>query len=326
MGTPDFAVSALEAIINAGHEVAAVVTQPDRAKGRSGKLMPSPVKEVALKYNIPVLQPQKIRAMEAIEQLRKFPADVFVVAAFGQILPAEVLNMPKYGCVNIHASLLPHLRGAAPIQQSILLGDKESGITIMQMDEGLDTGDILLQEAVAIEPHDTGGTLFDKLALLGAKLIVKALPMLEAGELKPVPQKEELADYAGMLKKSMGKIDFSLEAEQIERRVRGFNPWPAAYTCHNGRQLKLWKAYVADLDNGEECPSAGDMSQNRQEEPNNKEEALPGTITAVSSDAIYVQTGKGLLRIDELQPEGKRRMSTKDFLLGYRLKTGDRLE
>ena len=313
MGTPDFAVGPLEAIISAGHEVMAVVTQPDRPKGRSDKMIPSPVKEVAVAHNIPVLQPERIRNPEAVEELRQYPADIFVVAAFGQILPAEVLEMPKYGCINIHASLLPHLRGASPIQQSIILGDEKSGVTIMQMDQGLDTGDILLQEEIAISNSDTGGTLFDKLAILGSQMIVKVLPLIEAGEITPIEQDEAKADYAGMLKKSMGKLDFTKGANQLEHLVRGLNPWPGTFTYHEGKQLKIWHVgAVSTLPN----------DPDREEKPDKDE---PGTIIEVLKDAFYVRTGDGILRIDEVQLEGKKRMAVKDYLLGYKIGIGDKL-
>ncbi len=306
MGTPDFAVGPLKAIIDAGYEVTAVVTQPDKPKGRSDRLIPSPVKEVAVEHDIPVLQPVRLRNPESIEELRAYPADIIVVAAFGQILPREVLKMPRFGCVNIHASLLPHLRGASPIQHAILMGDKESGVTIMQMDEGLDTGDILLQERIPIADDDTGGTLFDKLAVVGSGLIVKALPLIERGELTPVPQDEAMADHVGMLKKSMGQIDFTRPAAEIERQVRGMDPWPGAYTTYNGKQLKLWKTSV-------------DITQDNDALP------TPGTVIRTDRSSVYVSTGDGVLRIDELQLEGKKRMSVRDFLLGQHMNAGDRL-
>ncbi|MBR6390145.1 MAG: methionyl-tRNA formyltransferase [Lachnospiraceae bacterium] len=306
MGTPDFAVGPLKAIIDAGYEVTAVVTQPDKPKGRSDRLIPSPVKEVAVEHDIPVLQPVRLRNPESIEELRAYPADIIVVAAFGQILPREVLKMPRFGCVNIHASLLPHLRGASPIQHAILMGDKESGVTIMQMDEGLDTGDILLQERIPIADDDTGGTLFDKLAVVGSGLIVKALPLIERGELTPVPQDEAMADHVGMLKKSMGQIDFTRPAAEIERQVRGMDPWPGAYTTYNGKQLKLWKISV-------------DITQDNDALP------TPGTVIRTDRSSVYVSTGDGVLRIDELQLEGKKRMSVRDFLLGQHMNAGDRL-
>lgn len=313
MGTPDFAVGPLEAIIEAGHEVVCVVTQPDRPKGRSTKLIPSPVKETALKYQIPVLTPVKIKDPQSVAELRNYPADIFVVAAFGQILSEEILTMPKFGCVNIHASLLPHLRGASPIQQSILLGDEKTGVTIMQMDRGLDTGDILIQEAITISSTDTGGSLFDKLAVLGSELIVKALPMIEAGELTPIVQDEDKADYAGMLTKSMGKIDFEAGALEIERKVRGLNPWPGAYTSLNGKQLKLWH-----------CGAVSTLPDDPYRDER-KDKDDPGTVIEVLKDAIYVRTGAGILRIDELQLEGKKRMAVRDFLLGYKIETGEKL-
>ena len=306
MGTPDFAVGPLKAIIDAGYEVTAVVTQPDKPKGRSDRLIPSPVKEVAVEHGIPVLQPVRLRNPESIEELSSYPADIIVVAAFGQILPREVLNMPRFGCVNIHASLLPHLRGASPIQHAILMGDKESGVTIMQMDEGLDTGDILLQERIPIEDDDTGGTLFDKLAVVGSGLIVKALPLIERGELTPVPQDEAKADHVGMLKKSMGQIDFTRPAAEIERQVRGMDPWPGAYTTYNGKQLKIWKTSV-------------DITQDKDALP------TPGTVIHTDRSSVYVSTGDGVLRIDELQLEGKKRMGVRDFLLGQHMNAGDRL-
>lgn len=304
MGTPDFAAGPLEYIYRAGYEITAVVTQPDRPKGRSKTPVMSPVKEVALKYGIPVLTPERIRNEESIRELSAYPADVIVVCAFGQILPPEVLNMTKYGCINIHASLLPHLRGASPIQHSILLGDSKTGVTIMQMDEGLDTGDILIQESIPILDDETGGSLFDKLSVLGSELIVKALPMIEAGELTPIPQDESKADKVGLLKKEMGLMDFSKSSAQLDRHVRGMDPWPGAYTYLDGRQLKIWKA--KDI-------GASD------------EEAVPGTIIKTDKDHIYVACKNGILRIDELQIEGKKRMSVHDFMLGQKIESGMRL-
>ena len=312
MGTPDFAVGPLEAIIKAGYEVSAVVTQPDRPKGRSGKLVPSPVKEVALKYDIPVLQPVRLRNPESVEELKKYPADIIIVAAFGQILPKAVLDMPKLGCINIHASLLPHLRGASPIQHAILQGDKESGVTIMQMDEGLDTGDILISEAIPIEDDDTGGSLFDKLAALGSELIVKALPMIERGELMPIPQDESKSDHVGMLDKSMGKIDFSRTASEIDRQVRAFDPWPGASCALGGKQLKIWKVKAESVSDVPDCEKAA--------------EAVPGCIYAFDKNHIWVGCKEGVLRIDELQLEGKKRMSAHDFLLGQSVRCGEGLK
>lgn len=304
MGTPDFAVGALEALIKAGHQITAVVTQPDKPKGRGKELQMSPVKQCALKYDIPVFQPVKIKQQEEVSILRNFEADIFIVAAFGQILSEEILKMPKFGCINIHASLLPKYRGAGPIQRVILEGEKETGITIMQMDKGIDTGDILLQSSFPIDPKETGDSLHDKLAEEGARLIVEALEKIEAGEITPRKQKEEEASYAGMLQKSMGRIDWNKDAAQIERMVRGLNSWPSAYTTYRGKTLKIW-----DSDISENETASGD--------------AIPGTVTAVKKDAIYVRTGDKELKITQLQLEGKKRMPVKDFLLGYQIKAGE---
>ena len=298
MGTPDFAVGALEAIVNAGHEVVAVVTQPDKPKGRSDKLIPSPVKECALKYDIPVLTPVKIKEKEAVEELKKYPADIFVVAAFGQILSEEILNMPKFGCINIHASLLPKYRGAAPIQWSIIDGEKETGVTIMQMDKGLDTGDILFTKVVPISDEDTGESLFDKLAVAGAELVVESLPKIEKGEVTPIKQDDSISTYAKMLSKAIGLIDWNKSADELEHLVRGLNSWPSAYTYLNGKQLKIWKSKVVEMDGN------------------------PGEVLKVEKDSIIVGTGKASLAILELQLEGKKRMLTKDFLAGRSVEVG----
>ena len=300
MGTPDFAVGALEALVEAGHDVVAVVTQPDKPKGRGKEMQITPVKESALAYNIPVFQPVKIKNSEAVEVLRGYKADLFVVAAFGQILSKEILDMPKFGCVNIHASLLPKYRGAAPIQWAILDGEKETGVTIMQMNEGLDTGDMLTKCIVPIEDTDTGESLFDKLAKAGAKLLIETIPAIEAGTLIPEPQDNSLSTYAKMIKKEMGLIDWNKEAVVLERMVRGLNSWPSAYTKLNGKTLKIWEAITE--------------SENTTH--------LPGTVTEVRKDSIKVQTGNGLLVLKQIQIEGKKRMEVKAFLLGYSIETG----
>lgn len=305
MGTPDFAVGALEALIKAGHEVAAVVTQPDKAKGRSGQTQFPPVKECALKYNIPVFQPAKIKTPEAVAKLKEYDADVFVVAAFGQILSKEILDMPKYGCVNIHASLLPKYRGAAPINWCIINGERETGVTIMQMDEGVDTGDILVSKAVPIAEKETAQSLSEKLAAAGAELIAAALPKLEAGELTPVKQDDSRSCYAKMMEKSLGEIDWNQDAVSIERLVRGVNPWPGAYASFQGKTVKIWRCDVADT----ELVSV----------------QKPGTITDVTKNSFTVACGKGALRVLELQLEGKKRMGTKAFLAGNQWKTGMKL-
>lgn len=304
MGTPDFSVGALEALIQAGHEVTVVVTQPDKPKGRSGRVQCSPVKTCALKYHIPVLQPVKIKTPEAIAELKGYEADVYVVAAFGQILSEQILEMPRFGCVNIHASLLPKYRGAAPINQCIIDGEKETGVTIMQMDAGVDTGDILTQKRVTIQDKETAESLFDKLARAGAELIVETLPMLERGEVTPVKQDERLATHVKMMDKSMGRIDWKQDAVVIERLVRGLNSWPSAYTSYQGKIVKIWDSDVVSEDTG------------------TKSTDTPGTIVSVTKDFFDVACGNGILRINELQLEGKKRMDTKTFLLGNQWKAG----
>ena len=311
MGTPDFAVGPLEALIHAGHTVTAVVTQPDKAKGRSKKLIETPVKECAKKYDIPVFQPVKIKAPEAVEILKEFEADVFVVAAFGQILSQEILDMPKYGCINIHASLLPAYRGSAPINWVILKGEKETGVTIMQMDAGIDTGDMLLRKAVPIEEKETDETLFDKLSQIGSSLIVEALEKLEKGELIPEKQDDEKSCYAKMLNKSMGEIDWSESAEVIDRKVRGLYSWPGAYTSYQGKNLKIWKAEPV-------MKSASDGNAN-------EEASEPGTVIFVAKDSLEISTGDGRLKLLEVQLEGKKRMAVRDFLLGCKIGKGEKL-
>lgn len=320
MGTPDFAVGALEALLDAGHRVVAVVTQPDKQRGRDRKLQYSPVKECALAHGLTVLQPAKIKAPEAVEELRKYEADIFVVAAFGQILSQEILEMPKYGCINIHASLLPKYRGASPIQYAILNGDDVTGVTIMQMNEGMDTGDILTMKAIPVEKNDTGGSLFEKLSVLGANLLVKTLPKIEAGEIIPVKQQEEDASYVRMLTKDMGRIDWKRDADALERLVRGMNPWPSAYCSFRGKSLKVWAAEVSFEEQKEESGYAGFFRHNENREIN------PGEVLLVTKDSICVQTGKGVLVLKEVQLEGKKRMPVQDFLLGCQVKAGEVFE
>lgn len=304
MGTPDFAVPALEKLIEAGHKITAVVTQPDRQRGRGKEILYSPVKECALKYDIPVLQPEKIKSPEAVERLRTYQADIFVAAAFGQILSKEILDMPRYGCVNIHASLLPKYRGAAPIQWAVINGEEKTGVTIMQMDEGLDTGDIITQREVLIAQEETGESLFEKLSVLGAELLVETLEMICRQDVVKRKQDTSLSTYARMLKKEDGRIDWGRTSKQIEQQIRGMNSWPSAYTVWNGKTLKIWKAQW-----------------------NQSVHAYaPGTILAVEKESVTVACGEGMIRILELQMEGKKRMSVKDFLLGYHMEEGGRLE
>jgi methionyl-tRNA formyltransferase len=307
MGTPDFGVPVLREIVECGHDICAVVTQPDRPKGRGKGVAISPVKEEALKLGIPVFQPEKVKSPDAVAHLRSLKPDLIVVVAFGQILSQEILDIPRYGCVNVHASLLPKYRGAAPIQKAILDGEKTTGITTMLMDKGLDTGDILLQEAVEISDDETGGSLFMKLSHVGARLLTETLKRLEDGSVTPVPQRGE-SSYAGMLDKTMGLVDWEQDASVIERQIRAMNPWPSAYTYYEGRLLKLWKAEILDID--------GDIPDH------DIEGGAPGTVISAESSGIDVLTGNGILRILELQPEGKKRMETASFLRGHKMPEG----
>lgn len=336
MGTPDFAVGALEAIVEAGHEVTAVVTQPDKPKGRGKEVQMTPVKVCALAHGIPVFQPVKIKEPEAVETLRAYAADIFVVAAFGQILSEEILAMPKYGCVNIHASLLPKYRGAGPIQWAIINGEKITGVTIMQMDKGLDTGDMLFKTEVAIASDETADTLHDKLASAGAGLIVEALEKIEVGDVTPVKQNDADSCYAKMLNKSMGKIDWNMEAEKLDCLIRGLISWPGATTVFRGKTLKIWQEEVVSEERFAGENPVDSVSQERKAADESSAVACkkgdldgdtpPGTVVRVDRDAFYVQTGKGALKILAVQPEGKKRMAVKDFLLGYPVKAGDVFE
>lgn len=304
MGTPDFAAGVLETIIKAGYEVTGVVTQADKPKGRSGKPVYSPVKEVAIKYGLPVFQPEKLKTPESVERLFLFEADLYVVVAYGKMLSQEILDHPRLGCINIHASLLPKYRGAAPIQWAIINGEKVSGVTIQQMELGMDTGDILFTKEYELAADETGESLFERLCECSKELILEALPKIEAGDIHPVKQDESLATHVGMLSKSMGNLDFSKPAEELERLVRGLNSWPCAYTFYEGKNLKIWESYVAEGEaNGE-----------------------PGSVAVVTKDTICVNTGEGLLGLKSVQLEGKKRMDVKDFLLGNHVKVQDVFE
>lgn len=320
MGTPEFSVPVLSALVEAGHTVAAAVTQPDKPKGRGKEPQPSPVKQKALTFGIPVLQPVKVREPAFVETLRELHPDVMVVVAFGQILTREVLEIPEKGCINVHASLLPLYRGAAPIQQVILDGRTETGVTTMFMDQGLDTGDMLLKTVVPIAPDETGGSLTEKLSAAGAPLLLETLRQLEAGTLVRTPQSGETC-YAGMLKKSMGRIDWSRPARELERLVRGMDPWPSAYTSRNGKTLKIWSAQV------EENAGGPEISGNPEADSGPGGSRLePGEIVRAGKEGIGVMTGDGILLIRQLQPEGKKRMAADAYLRGYPVKPGDRLE
>jgi len=303
MGTPEFAKVSLDALLKSKeHEVAAVVTQPDRPVGRGGKLVFSPVKVCALEHNIPCLQPERIKANEAVAELENFNADIFVVAAYGQILPKSVLDMPRYGCVNVHASLLPKYRGAAPIQRAIIDGEKTTGVTIMQMDVGLDTGGMLFVKEIEITQDDTGGTLHDKLAVLGAQSLLEALDEIARGEQKPEPQDDALSTYAQMLTKETGRINWNDTSENIANLVRGLAPRPSAWTKLDGEMFKIHAA----------APCAEQESQ-----------GAPGqVISADSKSGITVATGKGLLCIHELQRQNGKRLKADEFLRGSKLDAG----
>ena len=306
MGTPDFAVATLEDIINAGHIVEAVVTQPDKPKGRGGAVAMSPVKETALEHGIEVLQPVKVKNdNEFYERMKQIDPDVIVVVAFGQILPDSILELPKYGCINVHASLLPAYRGAAPIQWAVIDGLEETGVTTMQMDHGLDTGDIIMQSRIRLDAKETGGSLFDRLSSEGGRLLVKTLEAVENGTATRTKQDDSLSNYAKMLTKSLGNIDFNEGAVNIERLIRGLNPWPSAYTFLNGKTLKVWKCAVERAECGKEAP---------------------GTIIGVDKSGIHVACGSDALILKEVQLEGKKRMETDAFLRGYQVTAGTMLK
>lgn len=320
MGTPDFAVGTLKALIDSKYEVAAVFSQPDKPKGRGKALQMTPTKEVAVEAGIPVYQPAKIREAQWLSVLEELAPDVIVVVAFGQIIPESILKLPKYGCINVHASLLPKYRGAAPIQWAVIDGEKESGVTTMQMDAGLDTGDMLLKETVALEEKETGGSLFDKLSEVGAQLLIKTLEALENGTVTAQKQPAESpTPYAAMLTKKQGEIDWNQDAKKIECLIRGLNPWPSAYTHWNGKMLKIW---MAEPVTQEELSALGCDEKNGMD----LKEAQPGTVMIVTKDTLMVQTGDGLLALTELQMEGKKRMPVQAFLMGCRLQTGEKLE
>jgi len=303
MGTPDFAVETLEKIIENGYEVAAVVTQPDKPKGRGSTKVFSPVKTCALKHNLTVLQPQRAKDEQFVQKVSDLNPDVIVVVAFGQFLPASIIHMPKYGCVNVHASLLPKYRGASPIQWAVIDGCEQSGVTTMLMDEGVDTGDILMTKVYKLSKKETGGSLFEQLSHIGAELLIDTLKGLEAGSIKPVKQDDTKSSYVKMLSKSMGQIDFTKTAVEIERLIRGLNPWPSAYTYLHGKMLKIWDAEVIKcLEAAEENVSAGTV------------------ITA--KERLFVKCGDGFLDLKEVQLEGKKRMKIEAFLRGNAVENG----
>lgn len=314
MGTPDFAVKILDCLEREGHEIFLVVTQPDKPKGRTKELTPPPVKVWAEERNLPVYQPESIRSPEAIAMIRDFPIDIGVVAAYGQIIPEEILRVPVFGYINVHASLLPKYRGASPIQWAILNGDKKTGTTIMQMGPGLDDGDIIMQEELIISETETGGSLFEKLADQGGNMCCMAMTAIENGIVTNIPQKEEDATYVTVIKKEFGAIDFTGEAAYIERMIRALDPWPGAFTFFNGQMLKIYRAGVIS---DEEMVEAGDMYGGAI-----AMEAMPGTVIYSDDFQLLVRTGYGTLAITELQIAGKKRMPVGDFLRGTPIELG----
>ena len=304
LGSGSFAVPSLEALLDAGHDVAALVTQPDREKGRGRTLAPPPTKPVAESRGLPVLQPRRVREPEAQEALRRLAPELSVVVAFGQILPRSVIDIARRGTVNVHASLLPKLRGAAPIQWAIANGDTETGVTTMLIDEGLDTGPTLLSRATPIAPEETAADLEPRLARMGAELLLETVRGLEGGTVLPVPQDHSRATLAPLLKKEDGRVDWSLPAARVASRARGFHPWPGAFTFHEGRLVKVLRVRAA--------PAAG--------------AAEPGTITAVGPDSVTVACGEGTaVRLVEVQPESRRAMPASAWAKGARLRPGARL-
>lgn len=302
MGTPDFAVPTLQMLIDEGHTISCVVTQPDRPKGRGKKENMPPVKELALKYNIPVEQPVRVKGDEVFyENIKALNPDVIVVVAFGQILPESILNIPRLGCINVHGSLLPAYRGAAPIQWSIINGEAVTGVTIMYMDKGMDTGDMLLKREMPIEADDTYKTLHDKMMIVGADALKEAMPLIVAGGEGRQKQDDSEATYASMINKAMGELDFSKSADALDALVRGLDPWPVAYTYYEGQPLKVWKVAVSDAEQTGEA----------------------GKILDVNKDGLYVQTGKGVLVIEEIQAPNKRRMPVSEYIKGNTMTVGE---
>lgn len=300
MGTPEFAVPSLSALLEHNEQVVAVITQPDRPKGRGRKLTPPPVKELAKKAGLPVLQPTKIRTEEFLAELRSYSPDLFIVTAYGRILPGPLLRLPPFGTINVHGSLLPKYRGAAPVQWAVINGETETGITIMQMDEGLDTGAILLPGAIPIHPMDTAGSLAKKLAELGGRLLIEALNRLREGSLPPIKQDDSLATLAPPLTKEQGKIDWKKSAKEISCLIRGLDPWPTAYTTLDGERLRLFAPQVIADAGPEE----------------------PGTLCRADADGLLIATGRGYLLAKEVQREGGRRMGAASFLSGHAMMKG----
>ncbi|MCR1876099.1 methionyl-tRNA formyltransferase [Paraclostridium bifermentans] len=299
MGTPEFAVPCLQKIIDEGHEVVAVVTQPDKPKGRGKKLAMPPVKELALKYDIPVYQPLKAREESFVDTLKEMNPELIVVVAFGQILPKSILDIPKYGCINVHASLLPRYRGAAPLNWVIINGEEKTGVTTMYMDEGLDTGDMILKSEIPLDDEITAGELHDKMMIDGAKVLKETIDLIEKGEAPREKQSNEDTCYSPIMNKSLGNIDWKKSAIDIHNLVRGINPWPSAYTTYEGQTMKIWKTKVIDKNSDKD----------------------PGTIISVDKEGINVSTSEGILQIKEIQMAGKKRMEVPEYIKGNNINT-----
>lgn len=307
MGTPEFAVPVLESLINSRHEVVAAVTQPDRPKGRGKNMQFSPVKECALAHNIPIMQPVNVSVPEVIDELRAYEPELIVVVAFGQFVTKKIREMPKYGCINVHASLLPKYRGAGPIQWAVINGEKESGVTTMYMCREIDKGDMLLKDTVTLDPKETGDSLHDKLSMMGGPLLLKTIDQLEDGSAVRIPQCEEESTYAPKLEKTMGNIDWTMDADRIERLVRGLNSWPGTFTKIHGKTVKIWDCDVV-----------------RQETlTENQAAATPGTVIVSEKDQLIVKAGNGALSLRMLQPEGKKNMTVDAYLRGYPIAQGE---
>jgi len=311
MGTPEFAVTSLKALIESENEIVGVVCQPDKPKGRGLEIVPPPTKILAEKHSIPVLQPAKIKTEEFFIELKKFNPDLICVAAYGKILPKNILDLPFYGCINVHASLLPKYRGAAPINWAIIRGEKVAGITTMKMDEGMDTGVMLLKKEVPIDDEDTGETLSGKLSEIGGKLLIETIRLLKEGRPNPIPQDHSLATYAPMLKKEDGKIDWEKPAEEIRNLIRGTLPWPGAYTNLDGKLLKIFKARLV-----EDCGYLNTLPLDRYP----RSQGNPGEVIKSDTGILRVATGKGAIDIQELQIEGGKRLKTDEFLRGRKIK------
>lgn len=301
MGSPDFAVPSFEALLTAGYQIVGVVTQPDRKKGRGNELAATPVKEMALKYNIPLIQPQDVNEAASVQTILTWNPDIIVVVAFGQLLKKDLLNLAPLGAINVHASLLPSYRGAAPINWAIIKGEKVTGVTTMYMNEGMDTGDIILKEQCPIEDEDNAGTLHDKLAALGAKLLLRTLEDIKSGQVKPFVQEQALASYAPMLKKEDEVIDWNKKALDVHNKIRGLSPCPGAYTLYRNKRLKIYKSAYMPWING-----------------------LPGRVLAIDKKhGLIVAATEGAVALLEVQPEGKEKMSFSDFSRGYAIRIGD---